>query len=71
MLPPGTPKWVVTQLREGIERMAQDPKFVSDWERVFGMEFGPVRVPADEAEKIRDEVMSPSPWQEYLRKFAS
>lgn len=71
VLPPGTPKGVVTQLRQGIERMAQDPKFVSDWERVFGMEFGPVRVPADEAEKIRDEVMSPSPWQEYLRKFAS
>lgn len=69
VLPPGTPPDVVNTLRKGIESMSNDPAFVSDWEKVFGQDFDGARVPALEAEKVKDEFMKPAPWQGALKKF--
>ncbi len=71
VLPPGTAAAKVTELREGVAKMAKDPGFVKDWERVFGQKLAPVLVTPKEAEKIRDETMAPSEWQAHLRKFAN
>jgi tripartite-type tricarboxylate transporter receptor subunit TctC len=69
VLPPGTPSDIVGSLREGIQSMSNDPAFVKDWEKVFGQEFAGVRVPALKAEKIKDDLMKPAPWQGTLKKF--
>jgi tripartite-type tricarboxylate transporter receptor subunit TctC len=71
VLPPGTPPAKVKELREAIAKMAKDPGFIKDWERVFGQELAPALVTPEEAEKLVNEVMSPSEWQTYLRKFAN
>ncbi len=71
VLPPGTAAAKVTELRGGIARMAEDPGFVRDWEKIFGQKLAPVLVTPKEAEKIRDETMAPSEWQAHLRKFAN
>lgn len=70
VLPPATPPAKVAELRAGIAKMAADPGFIQDWERVFGQKLAPVLVTPEEAEKIRDETMAPTEWQAYLRKFA-
>ncbi len=69
VLPPGTPPDKVNTLRKGIESMSNDPAFVKDWEKVFGQPFSGARVPALEAEKIKEEFMKPAPWQDTFRKF--
>ena len=69
VLPPGTPSDRIETLRKGIKQMAQDPKFVSDWERIFGQKFGPVYVSPEEATMLNKEYMSPKPWQDWLRNF--
>ena len=69
VLPPGTPPDRVATLRTGIERMAKDPRFVADWERIFGQPLAPLLVSPEEGEKIKNNVMKSAPWQEYLRKF--
>ena len=69
VLPPGTPADAVNTLRKGIESMSGDPAFVRDWEKVFGQEFAGARVPALEAEKVKDEFMKPAPWQDTFKKF--
>lgn len=71
VLPPGTAAAKVKELRAGVARMAEDPDFVKDWERVFGQKLAPVLVPPEEASRIRDETMAPSEWQTHLRKFAN
>ncbi|MFQ5918160.1 MAG: Bug family tripartite tricarboxylate transporter substrate binding protein [Candidatus Binatia bacterium] len=69
VLPPGTPPSRVKVLREGINRMARDPKFVARWERIFGQKLAPVLVPPAEGDRIKAKFMAPAPWQEYLRQF--
>ena len=69
LLPPGTPSQRVATLRKGIARMAKDPKFVADWERVFGQKLAPVLVNPEEATKLKDQYMAPAPWQDWLKKF--
>jgi tripartite-type tricarboxylate transporter receptor subunit TctC len=69
VLPPGTPPDRVATLRTGIVRMAKDPRFVADWERIFGQPIAPLLVSPKEGEKIKNAVMKSAPWQEYLRKF--
>ena len=69
LLPPGTPSDRVATLRKGIARMAKDPKFVSEWERIFGQKLAPVLVSPEEATKIKGQFMKPSPWQDWLKKF--
>ncbi len=69
VLPPGTPTSRVKVLRQAIERMARDPKFVSEWERIFAQKLAPVLVSPEEGDQIKTKVMAPAPWQEYLRKF--
>ena len=71
VLPPGTPPAKVAELRAGIAKMAKDPGFIKDWEKVFGQKLAPALVSPQEAEKIVNEVMGPSEWQTYLRKFAN
>jgi len=71
VLPPGTPPAKVAELRAGIAKMAKDPGFVKEWERIFGQKLAPAIVSPQEAEKIVKEVMSPSEWQAYLRKMAT
>ncbi len=56
-------------LREGIDRMSRDPKFIARWEKIFGQKLAPVLVPAEEGGKIKAEFMVPAPCQEFLRKF--
>ncbi len=69
VLPPATPPDRVNALRNAIERTAQDPAFVRDWEKIFGQKLAPVLKSATEAEKVKDEFMQPAPWQESLKKF--
>ena len=69
VLPPGTPPDIVNTLRKGIASMSEDPAFIRDWEKVFGQEFAGARVPALEAEKVKDEFMKPAQWQETFKKF--
>jgi hypothetical protein len=69
VLPPGTPQEIVNGLRRGIDSMSSDPAFVKDWERVFGQDFDGARVPALEAEKVKEEFMKPAPWQDTFKKF--
>lgn len=69
VLPPGTPPDVVQVLRSSIARMADDKAFIRDWEKVFGQDFEDARVPAKEAEKVKDEFTKPAPWQKELREF--
>ena len=69
VLPPGTPSERIETLRKGIKQMTQDPKFVSDWERIFGQKFGPVYVSPEEATMLNKEYMSQKPWQDWLRNF--
>ena len=71
VLPPGTPEAKVKELRTAIAKMAKDPAFVKEWEKVFGQKLAPVLVTPEEAQKITDEVMKPSEWQTYLRNFAN
>lgn len=71
VLPPATPPAKVKELREAIAKMAKDPAFVKEWEKVFGQKLAPVLVTPEEAQKITDEVMQPTEWQAYLRKFAN
>ena len=56
-------------MREAVGKMANDPGFVKDWERVFGQKLAPVLVTPEAASKIRDETMAPAEWQTHLRKF--
>jgi hypothetical protein len=69
VLPPNTSRDVVDPLRKSIESMYNDPAFVKDWEKVFGQEFAGARVPAVEAEKVKDEIMKPAPWQDTFKQF--
>ncbi|NIO06885.1 MAG: hypothetical protein GTO40_02430 [Deltaproteobacteria bacterium] len=69
IVPPGTPN--VKIIRASIEKMAGDPAFVSDWERTYGQELAPLRVPTETAEKLKNDFLKPAPWQEDLRKFVS
>ena len=69
VLPPGTPPDRIATLRNGIKQMAKDPKFVSDWERVFGQELSSVLVSPEEATKLKNKYMAPAPWQDWLKKF--
>jgi len=69
VLPPNTPGEIVTTMRESIESMYNDPAFVRDWEKVFGQPFADARVPAQEAEKVKTELMKPAPWQDTFKKF--
>ena len=69
VLPPGTPPARVKVLRRGIKRMARDPGFVADWEKIFGQKLAPALVDSEEADRIKNSVMKPAPWQEYLKKF--
>ena len=69
LVPPGTPN--VGILRESIEKMAKDPAFVSAWERTYGQELAPLRVPTKTAERLKNEFVKPAAWQEKLRKFVS
>jgi len=69
VMPPNTPPDRVDMLRQSIARMADDPAFVRDWEKIFGQKFSDARVPALEAEKVKDEFMKPAEWQKSLREF--
>jgi hypothetical protein len=69
VMPPNTPPERINLMRTSIARMADDPAFVSDWERIFGQKFSGVRVPAAEAEKIKEDFMKPAEWQKTLVKF--
>jgi len=69
VLPPGTPSDRVGILRKGIKQMAQDPKFVADWERIFGQKLAPLLVSPEEATALKNEYMAPAPWQDWLKKF--
>jgi len=69
VLPPGTPQDTVQLLRSSLARMAEDKAFVRDWEKIFGQDFEDARVPAKEAEKVKDDFSKPAPWQDELRKF--
>jgi len=69
VLPPGTPPDRVGVLRKGIKQMAQDPKFVADWERIFGQNLAPLLVSPEEATTLKNEYMAPAPWQDWLKKF--
>ncbi len=69
VLPPGTPPDRVGVLRKGIKQMAQDPKFVADWERIFGQKLAPLLVSPKEATALKNEYMAPAPWQDWLKKF--
>jgi tripartite-type tricarboxylate transporter receptor subunit TctC len=71
VLPPGTPPAKVKELKDGIAKMAKDPAFVKEWEKIFGQKLAPVLVKPEEAQKILDEVMKPAEWQTYLRNFAN
>ncbi len=71
VLPPATATAKVEELRGGIGKMAKDPGFVKDWEKIFGQKLAPVLVTPEEATRIRDETMAPSEWQTYLREFAN
>jgi tripartite-type tricarboxylate transporter receptor subunit TctC len=68
-LPPGTPQGRVDALRRAINRMADDTAFAADWERVYGQELAPRRVPADVAERLTHELLKPAPWQGVLKKL--
>ena len=69
VLPPGIAGAKVGELREAVGKMANDPGFIKDWERVFGQKLAPVLVTPKDASKIRDETMAPAEWQTHLRKF--
>ncbi|MFQ5684214.1 MAG: Bug family tripartite tricarboxylate transporter substrate binding protein [Candidatus Binatia bacterium] len=69
VLPPGTPSDRVATLRKGIKRMAKDPRFVAEWEKIFGQKLAPLLVSPEEADRVKNKVMRPAPWQEFLRKF--
>ena len=62
VLPPGTPPDRVATLRTGIKRMAKDPRFVADWERIFGQPIAPLLVSPKEGEKIKNAVMKSARW---------
>ena len=67
--PPNTAKDRIDLLRKSIARMADDPAFVRDWEKIFGQKFADARFSPLEAEKVKDEFMKPAEWQESLQKF--
>ncbi len=69
VLPPGTPSGYVGVLRTGIKRMIRDPKFVAEWEKILGQPLAPLLVSPEEGERVKNKLMSPAPWQEFLRKF--
>lgn len=67
--PPNTSPERIELLRTSIAKMADDPAFVRDWEKVFGQKFSHARVSPLEAEKVKDEFMKPAEWQDSLKKF--
>lgn len=71
VLPPGIAAAKVKELRDAVKKMAKDPGFVKDWERVFGQKLAPVLVTPEDASRIRDETMAPAEWQDHLRKFVA
>lgn len=68
LLPPGVPPDRVSALRQAFDRMAQDPAFVAEWERVFGQKFAPGHVPTELVERMKSEFLEPAPWQEFVVK---
>ncbi|MFQ5851804.1 MAG: Bug family tripartite tricarboxylate transporter substrate binding protein [Candidatus Binatia bacterium] len=69
LVAPGTPQKRVNLMRRAIDQMAEDPAFVADWERIFGQKLAPVRISAEEGERLKNDFLRPAPWQEFLRKF--
>lgn len=67
--PPGMPGDRLELLRRSMASLAGDPAFVRDWERVSGQPLAPTMVPAEVAERSKNDFIKPAPWQDFLRKF--
>lgn len=70
-LPPGTPGELVAVWRDAMVRVAKDPGFVSDWQRIIGPDVSAVIVPPDQAERIVAEFFTPAPWYKFFQKFVA
>lgn len=69
VLPPETPPDRVAMLRQAIDRMAEDPAFVREWQKHMVPNLRAVRVPVEVMERLRSEFLRPAPWQEFLRSY--
>jgi len=70
ILPPGTPQDRVAILRRAMVEVSKDPAFMADWKKIFGQELAPVVVPVESGERLKNEFLKPTPWHDFLRKFA-
>jgi hypothetical protein len=52
-------------------RVAKDPGFISDWQRIIGPDVSAVIVPPDQGERIVAEFFTPAPWYDYFQKFVA
>ncbi len=56
VLPPGTPQGRVKVFRQGIRRVARDPGFIADWEKIFGQKLAPALVDSEEADRNKTKL---------------
>jgi len=70
LLPPRIPEDRVATLRRAMVEVSKDPAFVAAWKKIFGQELAPVLVPAESGERLKNEFLKPTPWHDFLRKFA-
>lgn len=65
VVPPGVPEDRVAALRTAFDNLYKDPKFVAEWQRIFGLQLDYVK--GQDADKILTGLLSPSPGWAYLK----
>ena len=65
VLPPGVPKDRVAQLRGALKELYANPKFIKEWEKIFGLQLD--FIPGEDANRILKSMMGTSPGWDYLK----
>lgn len=66
VVPPGVPEERVAQLRAAFDKLYSDPKFVKEWQRIFGLQLDYVN--GGDADKVLKGLLAPSPGWNYLKR---
>ncbi len=65
VLPPGVPKDRVAQLRGALKELYANPKFIKEWEKIFGLQLD--FIPGEDANRSLKSMMGTSPGWDYLK----
>lgn len=66
VLPPGVSGDRVSQLRTALDKLYQDPEYIKEWEKLFGLKLD--YVSGKDADSVMKNLLGPSPGWDYLMK---